>query len=221
MSGYRFNRPPGWPPAPEGWTPPDGWKPDPSWPPVPPGWVLWLPEPPASVERPTQAKGNLARPEPANGTIYAKGHNGRVTFDGQLVTLSRKGFIARTQVGKGEKRIPIKQIVAVQWKPAGLLMGYIQFTISGGNEVRSQFGRQNFDANRDENSVTFMRYDQAPFETLRSAVESAIGAAPSDNPPAHDPLDQLRKLGELRDAGILSGAEFEQQKAFLLSRWAK
>jgi hypothetical protein len=40
----RFNPPPGWPPAPPGWTPPPGWQPDPSWPAAPPGWPLWVEE---------------------------------------------------------------------------------------------------------------------------------------------------------------------------------
>jgi len=38
-----FNPPPGWPPAPAGWSPPLGWVPPADWPPVPPGWQLWLP----------------------------------------------------------------------------------------------------------------------------------------------------------------------------------
>jgi hypothetical protein len=38
-----LNPPPGWPPAPPGWTPPKGWRPDPSWPEPPAGWLLWLP----------------------------------------------------------------------------------------------------------------------------------------------------------------------------------
>lgn len=38
----RFNPPPGWPPAPAGWTSPAGWQPDPSWPPAPAGWPLWV-----------------------------------------------------------------------------------------------------------------------------------------------------------------------------------
>ena len=38
----RFNPAPGWPAAPEGWTPEPGWTPDPSWPAAPPGWQLWV-----------------------------------------------------------------------------------------------------------------------------------------------------------------------------------
>lgn len=40
--GMRFNPPPGWPPAPEGWAPGPGWQPDPWWPPAPPGWPMWV-----------------------------------------------------------------------------------------------------------------------------------------------------------------------------------
>lgn len=40
----RFNPPPGWPDAPEGWLPPDDWEPDPSWPPLPYGWQLVVDE---------------------------------------------------------------------------------------------------------------------------------------------------------------------------------
>jgi len=40
--GARFNPPPGWPSAPEGFRPNPGWQPDPSWPAVPPGWPLWI-----------------------------------------------------------------------------------------------------------------------------------------------------------------------------------
>jgi hypothetical protein len=36
----RFNPPPGWPTAPEGWLPPSGWQPDRDWPPAPEGWVF-------------------------------------------------------------------------------------------------------------------------------------------------------------------------------------
>ena len=51
---------------------------------------------------------------------------------------------------------------------------------------------------------------QPPLGTLRSA-----GAAP---PPDPDVLEQLRKLGELRKAGVLTDAEFEAKKAELLGR---
>lgn len=42
----RFNPPPNWPPAPDGWTPPPGWNPDPSWGPPPQGWEFWVKDEP-------------------------------------------------------------------------------------------------------------------------------------------------------------------------------
>jgi hypothetical protein len=45
-------------------------------------------------------------------------------------------------------------------------------------------------------------------------------AAPDDEAPPDDmssKLDQLKQLGELKDSGVLTGAEFEQQKARILA----
>jgi hypothetical protein len=44
-----FNAPPGWPPAPAGWVPPQGWQLDPSWPAPPAGWQWWVRSPPVST----------------------------------------------------------------------------------------------------------------------------------------------------------------------------
>ncbi|NCD21154.1 MAG: DUF4429 domain-containing protein, partial [Actinobacteria bacterium] len=49
--------------------------------------------------------------------IHAKGLNGQVTFDGQFITIERKGFWAASSVGRGTKRIPLSSVTAVQWKP--------------------------------------------------------------------------------------------------------
>ncbi|MFJ1708542.1 DUF4429 domain-containing protein [Kitasatospora sp. NPDC088346] len=156
--------------------------------------------------------------------IEAKGHNGHVAFDGEYVTITRKGFLARTSVGKGEKRIPIAQITAVQWKPPGLLVnGFIQFTVPGGNERRSAFGAQTSSAIKDENSVLVMKNQAPAFEKLRAAVEEAIAALhrpASSTGSAADPgaslADELAKLQHLADAGALTPEEFTAAKARLL-----
>jgi uncharacterized protein DUF4429 len=109
-----------------------------------------------------------------NQPIVAQGQGGTVMFDGHFVTITRKG-LGRLVVGKGEKRIPLRSITAVQLKPAGpLVNGFIQFSMSGGEERRSQFGRQTFDAAGDENSGVFYRKQQPAFEQLRAAIEQAI-----------------------------------------------
>ena len=44
--------------------------------------------------------------------------------------------------------------------------------------------------------------------------EAPPQAAPA--PPPADPIEQLKKLGELKAAGVLTDAEFEAQKAKIL-----
>ena len=112
--------------------------------------------------------------------ISAKGHNGTVYFDGRFVTIKRSGFLARASVGKGEKRIPITSIQAIQWKPPGLIMnGFLEFTVAGGVEKRSRFGAATHDAGTNENAVVVTFQQRSEFIALRSAIEDAmVGGTP-------------------------------------------
>jgi hypothetical protein len=67
---------------------------------------------------------------------------------------------------------------------------------------------------RNENT---MRYEGQPPQMAASAP-TVQAAAPSPVSEAPDPIEQLRKLGELRDAGILTDEEFAAKKADILSR---
>ncbi|MGH3859778.1 DUF4429 domain-containing protein [Actinokineospora sp.] len=151
--------------------------------------------------------------------IEAKGYlGGSVSFDGQFVTISRKG-LNRFTIGKGQKRIHVSKISAVQLKPAGpMVNGFIEFSMSGGDERRSRFGRQTMDATSDENSVVFTKSQQAQFERLRSAVEDAMarGFSPAPAPPQADIAGQLQRLSELHQSGALSDAEFSAAKSRLI-----
>lgn len=153
--------------------------------------------------------------------IEVKGKGGQIQFDGQYVTITRKGLLARSIVGKGEKRLHISQIASIQWKPAGAVVnGFIQFGVPGGVERRSKFGNQTQDALKDENSVVFTKQQMPAFEELRKALDVAIAQqhAPQQPTGAQSPslADELAKLGQLMQQGILTQAEFEQQKARLL-----
>ncbi|MFC8065464.1 DUF4429 domain-containing protein [Streptomyces sp. NPDC057293] len=152
--------------------------------------------------------------------IEVKGHNGQITFDGQYVTITRRGFLARATVGKGEKRFHISQISSVQWKPAGpFVNGFIAFSAAGGNERRSRFGSQTSNAVNDENSVVFTSKHKGDFEELRKQVEAAIAAhhAPAAPAPAAGSVaDEIAKLAALRDQGAITDTEFQQQKQRLL-----
>jgi hypothetical protein len=150
---------------------------------------------------------------------YAKGHNGQVTVSGDWLTIERKG-LGRVGHSKGDRRIPIANIQAVQMRPAGALAnGFIKFTIPGSPELRGGLK----DATSDENAVVFTKKHQAEFDTLRSVIEEYISARlnPGHAPAATeavDHADQISKLAALRDQGILSGEEFDAKKAEILSR---
>ena len=47
--------------------------------------------------------------------------------------------------------------------------------------------------------------------------EQYVEAVPAPAPAAVDPVEQLTKLGQLRDSGVLTEAEFQAQKAKILS----
>lgn len=153
--------------------------------------------------------------------MEAKGHTGTVSFDGNFVMIIRKGLLARMTVGKGDKRIPLRSITAIQWKPAGFAMnGYIEFSVGGGNESRSRFGSATSNAVGNENAVIFTKNQMPEFVKLREVIEDAIsslnsnqGSTSANNDPA-----LLKQLHSLHEQGILSDKEYEEKKAELLKR---
>ena len=116
----------------------------------------------------------------------------------------------------GEKTIPYSSIVAVQFRPADVTIGYIQFTILGG--IENQAGAGVIGALQDENSIAFLTKDNEIFEKVRDFVEAKIRSGADG--PAHSPstIEALEKLASLLDRGLLTREEFEQQKSALLGR---
>lgn len=112
--------------------------------------------------------------------IEAKGVTGTVRFDGAIVVIAREGGMARMALGKGEKRIPVRALSAIELKPPSLgVRGFIQFTVPGGIERRSKKGSRTIDAAEDENSVLFTKSQMPAFLALRDAIEAAISSPPS------------------------------------------
>ena len=115
----------------------------------------------------------------------AKGHSGTVTFDGQFVTITREGLLARATHGKGEKKIPIRSISAVQWKePGALVNGFIQFTLLGGTEVTARHGNRTISAGNDENSVVITKPQAAAMRAVKDEIEAALAGPVMATTPA-------------------------------------
>ena len=137
------------------------------------------------------------------------------------VVLKPKGLGGFLTKGlQGEKRIPLKSIIAVQMKEAGMTTGYLQFTISGGNESRSGA----LDAVYDENSFIFGGFMDGKNDEknkkaheIRQRIESYRQVDDAAKPQEASLAEQIQKLKELLDTGALTEDEFVAAKAKLLA----
>jgi hypothetical protein len=109
---------------------------------------------------------------------------------------------------RGDKTIPYSRIVAVQLKRAGLTAGYIQLTLMGGSEAKAGL----FQSTRDENSINFFKSQNEKFEEAKRLIEERIGLEKHK----HSGIDDLEKLANLRERGIITDDEFAQKKKQLL-----
>lgn len=150
--------------------------------------------------------------------MRAAGVNGQLTLNDSTLTISREGFLAfLTQGLKGDKSIAIEHITSIQFKPAGALVrGYIQFAFMGGQEAKGGA----FQAANDENSVVFTDEQETDFRRLKLELERRISLARQPAAPVVRPsssLDDLERLANLRDRGILTDEEFAAKKRQILN----
>lgn len=101
-----------------------------------------------------------------------KGVNGQITIVNNLLVITRKGALGfLTQGLQGEKRIPMKNITAVQFKSAGFFTnGYIQLSTLGAVEQSKGI----FSATQNENTVMFGKNMNGEFLELRNKIEDII-----------------------------------------------
>jgi Short C-terminal domain len=146
-----------------------------------------------------------------------KGSNGTLIVQPTKVILKYGKFLGS---GKGEKEIRIKSITGMQIKKPGLMAGYIQFAFSGGKE---QNGRSVLDATKDENTIMCNSKSQYEgFLTAKELIEKyqdELDKGTSSTTTVLNEVsaaDEIKKLAELRDSGILTEEEFSAKKKQLL-----
>ncbi|HET6742151.1 MAG TPA: PH domain-containing protein [Kribbella sp.] len=126
---------------------------------------------------------------------------------GIVVLTDRRLFFLKDGVmSKTSEDFPLGKISSVQWS-SGMLMGKI-IVFASGNKAEI-VNVQKTDGKAITDAVRARLTDGA-----QSAEPSAQVAADAKN----DVYEQLAKLGELRNSGVLTDAEFESKKAELLSR---
>ena len=120
-----------------------------------------------------------------------------------VVTDRRLLFVQDGVMSQSSEDFPIDRVSSVQWT-SGLVFGTIVIFASGNKSeiknVNKEDGKEIVDRIR---------------HRLSAPKEAAQPAAPTTTA---DPIEQLKKLGELREAGIVTDEEFEAKKAELLKR---
>ena len=132
--------------------------------------------------------------------LEVKGQNGNVRFGGLLITITRKGYLARATIGKGETKIPLAQLTGVGFQPAGLgVNGSIEFLVSDRSERQSQVRQPTSRTWRDEHTVVFTYYQRQEFLTLRDAVQAALASHDGGGEPDRSSVSQpVSRPEELR-----------------------
>jgi hypothetical protein len=138
-----------------------------------------------------------------------KGQNGNLILNETSLVIKRglKGFLLGGGMLRGEKTIPYESIVAVQLKPSGFLVGYLQLTLKGGSEAKGGF----LQSQKDENTIRFTKNEV--FLEAKKIIEEKINASSKSS---NNSLEDLQKLAEMRDKGILTEEEFTAKKKQIL-----
>ncbi len=221
----KFNPAPGWPAPPEGWVPPDGWQPDMSWPPAPAGWQLWVEELEPGVLWQGQSQTMTGAATGGRGAAKYKLTNHYLHFEkGLLKTDAQQVPIANVL------DVDVKQSMTQKARGVGDVIVHIQRPM-GTEKVTLEALKDFREAQRIINETAHAaraaasRMQNTHHYTSQSVpqeVAPAAPAAPAPTPgpaaPQQDVMAQIKQLGELKEAGILTEEEFQAKKTDLLTR---
>ena len=135
----------------------------------------------------------------------------------KVFTLSahRKALkLFNSDVGPEARRheILLRDITSVGWKEPGVTDGHIQFGYVGTHTPANLVSKSN-------NAIQFKSAHMADFEKLRRTVEekrSELVRSQSVAVSGPSPMDELKKLAELKELGVVTDEEFELKKKQLL-----
>ena len=140
-------------------------------------------------------------------------------YEDHLTMEPNGGLLGYVTAGmSGIKTIMFSSISSVQFKKAGLMNGYLSFTIPGGNE---KHGLDVLGMMNDENTLILKPFN--PQTELALKIKEYIENKVRDSQKSRVPLqnvsmaDELQKLADLKEKGILSEEEFQDAKQNLIS----
>jgi hypothetical protein len=178
----------------------------------------------------TEAKEKLATLLNSRSFEQYKGYNGVISLFDEHLTISREGRIAKMgKHGSGLRTIEFSSIVGVQKEdPTMAVNGYLQIQLLGEPVARLTKLTMGGDSNtvlfiythRKEQAELFAILDQvanltnainAESQAVKETQESAV-------PNSVSKIDQLSKIAELKNAGLISSEEFENLKTEIMGK---
>ncbi len=141
------------------------------------------------------------------GRVTRKGHGCLLLVTPRRLLFLREGMI-RSQV----EEIPVRMLSSVSSKRR-LTNGDLLVTVANKREVWRMTS-----ASYCERVSNSMRAAMRDADQPRQAAPAAPPPPVASTPPPVDVVEQLRKLGQLRVAGVVTSEEFEAKKTELLAR---
>jgi hypothetical protein len=127
---------------------------------------------------------------------------------GLLVLTDRRLLFLKEGMTKKTEDFPLEKVSSVQWS-SGIGLGTITIFASGNKAEIKNVNKDN-----GKEMVDHVRHRLSAPKPSTDSTGGDQGAVAS----AVDIPDQIRKLGELRDSGMVTPEEFEAKKAELLAR---
>jgi hypothetical protein len=137
------------------------------------------------------------------GWSYETGRNALVTlYRDRIERVKERSRLSMSSANQDTEVTPIKSVSSVQAKKDRLTLTKVTVYASG-NDIEFKF-----------------RHDDAQkFKDALMGLILPTSVQPADpGPSPTDPVEQIKKLGELREAGLLSAEEFEAKKAEIFAR---
>jgi hypothetical protein len=155
-----------------------------------------------------------------------KGQNGIIIVYDDYVAISRKSFGGFISQGgaSGERRYFYKDIDSIEFKkPSFISNGYLKIMTAGTDETNAKVGLlgSSMDSMKDQNTVILRAFSKKVGEEANKVYElvmqKVLDAKQNKSTNGDSKMDELKKLGELKDSGILTDEEFQKEKENLLN----
>jgi Short C-terminal domain len=166
---------------------------------------------------------NLAPGESVRAIIRGQYDSAAIATERRIFVF-KKGWLSGAVMAKKMASWDYRNVTGIQVE-TGIMGGTFVVQAAGAQATdASYWGSGDNDAAKASNALGLYsthfeqaREGAAVVRELIAAFHEGGAASPTP-PPQPDVFEQIRKLGELRDAGVVTPAEFETKKAELLGR---